>query len=60
MNTPSELKRFSLDELCDPTQGPERLLALCSRLQDAGWRLSDEVARLYFVHAEHNDSMVSA
>jgi len=36
------------------------VLALCDRLLDAGWRLSDEVARQFFVHTEPNDSMVSA
>lgn len=50
----------TLGELCDPSAGPARLQALCARLIDAGWRLSDEVARLYFVHAEPNDAMVSA
>ena len=50
----------TLDELCDPALGPERLLALCARLIDASWRLSDEVARLFFVHAETHDAMVSA
>ena len=51
---------ITLDELCDPAEGPERLKALCGRLVDASWRLSDEVARLFFVHAEPNDAMVSA
>lgn len=55
---------LTLDELCDaggaPEQGLQRVKALCTRLVDAGWRLSDEVARLYFVHAEPNDAMVSA
>ena len=35
-------------------------MSALKRLVDAGWRLSDEVARLYFVHAEPNDAMVSA
>lgn len=50
----------ALDALCDPVEGHARVLALCDRLLDAGWRLSDEIARQYFVHAEPNDSMVSA
>ena len=49
-----------LESLCDPVEGHARVLALCDRLLDAGWRLSDEIARQYFVHAEANDSMVSA
>jgi uncharacterized alpha-E superfamily protein len=49
-----------LESLCDPIEGHARVLALCDRLLDAGWRLSDEIARQYFVHAEPNDSMVSA
>lgn len=49
-----------LQALCDPIEGHARVLALCDRLLDAGWRLSDEIARQYFVHAEPNDSMVSA
>ena len=36
------------------------VLALLDQLLDAGWRLSDEVGRLYFAHAESTDSMVSA
>ena len=51
---------ISLEELCDPVEGHARVLALCDRLLDAGWRLSDEVARQFFVHTEPNDSMVSA
>lgn len=49
-----------LEVLCSPVEGHARVLALCDRLLDAGWRLSDEIARQYFVHAEPNDSMVSA
>jgi uncharacterized circularly permuted ATP-grasp superfamily protein/uncharacterized alpha-E superfamily protein len=40
--------------------GKEQVLALLNRLIDAGWRLSDELGRRYFAHAEPNDSMVSA
>jgi uncharacterized circularly permuted ATP-grasp superfamily protein/uncharacterized alpha-E superfamily protein len=57
---PHEGVGITLDELCDPVEGPELLKALCARLVDASWRLSDEVARLFFVHAEPNDAMVSA
>ena len=49
-----------LEVLCSPVEGHARVLALCDRLLDACWRLSDEIARQYFVHAEPNDSMVSA
>ena len=51
---------LSLQDLCDPEQGRANMLALTQRLLDAGWRLSDEVARQFFVHAEANDSTVSA
>jgi uncharacterized circularly permuted ATP-grasp superfamily protein/uncharacterized alpha-E superfamily protein len=50
----------SLAELCDPDKGPERVQALLNRLIEAGSRLSDEVGRRYFAHAESTDSMVSA
>jgi len=50
----------SLVELCDPVKGHEAVLGLLNRLIDAGWRLSDEVGRRYFAHAEPTDSMVSA
>ncbi len=49
-----------LEALCDPVDGHARVLAMCDRLLDASWRLSDEIARQFFVHAEPNDSMVSA
>ncbi len=50
---------MSLEELSDDETGPANALALSTRLIDTGWRLSDEVARMYFVHAEPNDAMVS-
>lgn len=50
----------SLEELSDPEEGQARVLALTQRLMEAGWRLSDEVARQYFVHTEPNGAMVSA
>jgi len=58
----------SLAELCAPIKGSgmgrdaelDPVLALLNRLIDAGWRLSDEVGRRYFAHAEPTDSMVSA
>jgi len=50
----------TLQELCDPKTGHAAVLALLNRLLETGWRLSDEVGRQYFVHAEQHDSMVSA
>ena len=50
----------TLQELCDPEHGHEAVLNLLNRLLDASWRLSDEVGRLYFAHAEPEDAMVSA
>ena len=50
----------TLASLCDPVSGHGAVLALLDQLLDAGWRLSDEVGRLYFAHAESTDSMVSA
>jgi uncharacterized alpha-E superfamily protein len=49
----------SLQELCDPEHGDEAVLNMLNRLQEASWRLSDEVGRLYFAHAEPDDSTVS-
>jgi uncharacterized circularly permuted ATP-grasp superfamily protein/uncharacterized alpha-E superfamily protein len=57
---PHQSVGLSLDDMCDPAAGRERVAALADRLIDAGCRLSDEVARQFFVHAEPNDSMVSA
>jgi uncharacterized circularly permuted ATP-grasp superfamily protein/uncharacterized alpha-E superfamily protein len=50
----------SLTELCDAEHGHARVLALLTRLVDAGWRLSDELGRRHFAHAESTDLMVSA
>ncbi len=57
---PHEGVGVSLADLCAPDKGHEAVLALLNRLIDAGWRLSDEVGRRYFAHAEPTDSMVSA
>jgi uncharacterized alpha-E superfamily protein len=57
---PHEGVGVSLADLCAPGKGHEAVLALLNRLIDAGWRLSDEVGRRYFAHAEPTDSMVSA
>ncbi|NBD21842.1 hypothetical protein GTZ97_14355 [Aquabacterium fontiphilum] len=51
---------LGLPELCDPARGDDAVMGMLNRLLDAGWRLSDEVGRLYFAHAEPNDAMVSA
>ncbi|TAK94704.1 MAG: hypothetical protein EPO09_09120 [Aquabacterium sp.] len=50
----------TLPDLCDPASGDEAVLGMLNRLIEAGWRLSDEVGRRYFAHAEPTDSMVSA
>lgn len=57
---PHEGVGASLAELCDPETGSQAVLNVLDRLTDAGWRLSDEVGRRYFAHAEPTDSMVSA
>ncbi|MBI2733503.1 MAG: circularly permuted type 2 ATP-grasp protein [Aquabacterium sp.] len=57
---PHEGVGATLAELCEAGKGQEAVLALLNRLIDAGWRLSDEVGRRYFAHAEPTDSMVSA
>lgn len=57
---PHEGVGMSLLELCDPEKGHAAVLAMLNRLIEAGWRLSDEVGRRYFAHAEPTDSMVSA
>ena len=48
-----------LDVLSDPDTGPQAVMDLLKALIDMGWRLSDEVGRRYFAHAEPTDSMVS-
>ena len=61
---PHEGVGASLAELCDPVddgaKGHAAVLAMLDRLIEAGWRLSDEVGRRYFAHAERTDSTVSA
>ncbi len=57
---PHEGVGASLAELCDPVHGRAAVLAMLDRLIDASWRLSDEVGRRYFAHAEPTDAMVSA
>jgi uncharacterized circularly permuted ATP-grasp superfamily protein/uncharacterized alpha-E superfamily protein len=57
---PQEGVGVSLASLCDPKTGDDAVIALLDRLIEASWRLSDEVGRRYFAHAEQVDSMVSA
>jgi uncharacterized circularly permuted ATP-grasp superfamily protein/uncharacterized alpha-E superfamily protein len=57
---PHEGVGASLSGLCDPDKGDDAVLAMLNRLTDTGWRLSDEVGRRYFAHAERTDSTVSA
>lgn len=56
---PHEGVGVSLEELCDDLTGHAAVQAMLDRLLETGWRLSDEVGRLYFAHAEPTDSMVS-
>jgi len=57
---PQEGVGMSLEELCEPLLGEIAMLNLSQRLIEAGWRLSDELGRIYFAHAEPNEQMVSA
>lgn len=57
---PAEGVGVPLAELCDPATGVARTLTMLQTLIELGWRLSDEVGRRYFAHAEPTDSMVSA
>ena len=41
-----------LDDLIQPGSGEAAVLALCKRLIDGAWRLSDELGLRYFAHAE--------
>ncbi|MES2088524.1 MAG: alpha-E domain-containing protein [Pseudomonadota bacterium] len=57
---PQEGVGVSFEELCEPELGNAAVLALAQRLMSTGWRLSDELARRYFAHAEPTEQMVSA
>jgi uncharacterized circularly permuted ATP-grasp superfamily protein/uncharacterized alpha-E superfamily protein len=57
---PAQGVGVSMAELSDPQDGHAAVVSLMGRLIEAGWRLSDEVGRNYFAHAESNDAMVSA
>ncbi|MEY4766535.1 MAG: hypothetical protein RI907_3208 [Pseudomonadota bacterium] len=50
----------TMSQLADPQDGHAATIAMAERLLEAGWRLSDEVGRCYFAHAEAQDAMVSA
>jgi uncharacterized alpha-E superfamily protein len=56
---PAEGVGVPLDVLSDPETGQQAVIDLLQALIDLGWRLSDEVGRRYFAHAEPTDSMVS-
>ena len=56
---PTEGVGQPLSVLADPVSGPAAMQKLLESLVSLGWRLSDEVGRRYFVHAEPTDSMVS-
>ncbi|HEX5312719.1 circularly permuted type 2 ATP-grasp protein [Aquabacterium sp.] len=56
---PAEGVGLPLSLLADPASGAAAMQQLLESLVTLGWRLSDEVGRRYFVHAEPTDSMVS-
>lgn len=49
----------SLPELVHVTQGQAAVLALCQRLTEASWRLSDELGLRYFAHAASSPQSLS-
>ncbi|MDO9237666.1 MAG: circularly permuted type 2 ATP-grasp protein [Aquabacterium sp.] len=60
---PQEGVGVSFEALCEPAQAAScnsAVLALTQRLMDTGCRLSDELGRRYFAHAEPAEQMVSA
>ncbi len=57
---PADGVGVSLAELSDPRRGHQAMTDLLNKLQELGWRLSDEVGRRYFAHALPTDLMVSA
>ena len=57
---PPEGVGATMAELSHPQDGHGATVALMGRVIEAGWRLSDEVGRCYFAHAEAQDAMVSA
>jgi uncharacterized circularly permuted ATP-grasp superfamily protein/uncharacterized alpha-E superfamily protein len=50
----------TMAELSDEKDGHAAMVTLLEGLITSGWRLSDEVGRNYFAHAETQDAMVSA
>ena len=49
-----------LSDLVRPGSGEQAALALSLRLNEAAWRLSDELGLRYFAHAEPNEQTMSA
>jgi len=49
-----------LSDLVRPGSGEQVALALSLRLNEAAWRLSDELGLRYFAHAEPNEQTMSA
>ena len=49
----------SLQDLVHGTQGQAAVQALCLRLTEASWRLSDELGLRYFAHAAPNAQSLS-
>jgi uncharacterized circularly permuted ATP-grasp superfamily protein/uncharacterized alpha-E superfamily protein len=48
-----------LADLVEANKGTPALLAICQRLNEASWRLSDELGLRYFAHAEPHDQTLS-
>lgn len=56
---PQESVAFPFEQLVDEQTGIQAMQGLCQRLSQASWRLSDELALRYFVHAEPTAQTIS-
>lgn len=56
---PQESVAFPFEKLVDEQEGIQVTQSLCQRLAQASWRLSDELALRYFVHAEPSAQTIS-
>jgi len=56
---PQESVTFPFEKLVDEQEGIQVTQSLCQRLAQASWRLSDELALRYFVHAEPSAPTIS-
>ncbi len=57
---PQEGVGLPLAQLVKSEEGEQAVLALCTRLTEAAWRLSDELGLRYFAHAEPTEQTMSA